>query len=68
MNEKILIVGGSSGLGKKLAELYAADGAQVGVIARRANLLEALRAAILSIFRSRRPTSIRMILKSSWEI
>lgn len=44
MNEKILIVGGSSGLGRKLAELYAAEGAQVGVIGRRANLLEDLRA------------------------
>jgi short-subunit dehydrogenase len=37
--KKILIVGGSSGLGKKLAELYAERGDKVGVIARRENLL-----------------------------
>jgi short-subunit dehydrogenase len=39
MSKKILIVGGSSGIGRRLAELYAAEGHEVGVIARRENLL-----------------------------
>lgn len=36
----ILIVGGTSGLGRKLAELYAAEGAIVGIVGRRKHLLE----------------------------
>jgi short-subunit dehydrogenase len=40
MQKKILIIGGSSGLGKRLAEMYATEGYQVGVIARRENLLQ----------------------------
>lgn len=43
MNKKILIIGGSSGLGKKLAELYAADGCQVGIVGRREYLLKEIR-------------------------
>ena len=39
MSKKILIVGASSGLGRQLAELYASNGYEVGVIARRENLL-----------------------------
>ena len=39
MSTKILIVGGSSGIGRRLAELYAAEGYKVGVIARREPLL-----------------------------
>jgi short-subunit dehydrogenase len=42
MSKKIVIVGGSSGLGRRLAELYAAEGFGVGVIARRENLLTSL--------------------------
>lgn len=42
MSKKIVIVGGSSGLGRRLAELYAAEGCNVGVIARRENLLTSL--------------------------
>ena len=40
MQKKILIVGGSSGLGKRLAEMYAAEGCRVGIVARRENLLK----------------------------
>jgi len=40
MSKNILIIGGSSGLGKRLAELYAAEGCKVGIIARRENLLK----------------------------
>lgn len=43
MNEKkIIIIGGSSGLGRHLAELYARNNLLVGVIARRAHLLKEL--------------------------
>ena len=40
MPKNILIVGGSSGLGKRLAELYVRDGCKVGIIARREALLK----------------------------
>jgi len=40
MTKKVLIVGGSSGLGKRLAELYVAEDCQVGIIGRRENLLK----------------------------
>lgn len=40
MYEKILIVGGSSGLGKRLAEIYASDGCKVIIAARREELLK----------------------------
>lgn len=42
MSKKIIIIGGSSGLGRRLAELYAVEGCTVGVIARRNNLLDEL--------------------------
>lgn len=40
MQQTILIVGGTSGLGRKLAELYAAEGATVAVVGRRKHLLD----------------------------
>ncbi len=39
MKKKVLVIGASSGIGKRIAELYAEDGCYVGIIARRANLL-----------------------------
>ena len=42
MSKKILIVGGSSGLGRELAKLYASKGCEVGVMSRRENLLTEL--------------------------
>src|SRR5436189_3491001 len=39
MNKKILIIGGTSGLGRKLAELYCRDNCMVGVVGRRKELL-----------------------------
>lgn len=42
MNPKILIVGGSSGLGRQLAISYARSGSVVGVLARREHLLDEL--------------------------
>jgi short-subunit dehydrogenase len=39
MQKNVLIVGASSGLGRRLAELYAGEGAKVGLIARREELL-----------------------------
>lgn len=38
--QTVLIIGGTSGLGRRLAELYAAEGNQVGIIGRRKHLLE----------------------------
>ena len=40
MPKSVLIVGGSSGLGKRLAELYVKENCKVGIIARRENLLK----------------------------
>ena len=37
--QKIIIVGATSGLGRRLAELYAEEGCHVGIIGRRENLL-----------------------------
>ena len=42
-NKKAIVVGGSSGLGRALALLLAAKGYEVGVTARRLDLLESLR-------------------------
>lgn len=39
MNRKILIIGGTSGLGRKLAELYCLDNCLVGIVGRREALL-----------------------------
>jgi short-subunit dehydrogenase len=49
MNKKVLIVGGSSGLGRQLAILYTQHGATVGVIARRDQLLAELKNEFPSI-------------------
>ncbi|MBL0234611.1 MAG: SDR family NAD(P)-dependent oxidoreductase [Chitinophagaceae bacterium] len=43
MTQKVLIIGGSSGLGRQLATLYASDSARVAVIARRGQLLTELK-------------------------
>jgi short-subunit dehydrogenase len=40
MQEKIIIVGATSGIGRKLAELYAETGHKVGITGRRIELLE----------------------------
>lgn len=39
-NNNIIIIGASSGIGRKMAEYYAINGAKVGIIARREHLLE----------------------------
>jgi short-subunit dehydrogenase len=39
MKKKVLVVGGTSGLGRKLAEIYAGEGCQVGIVGRREELL-----------------------------
>lgn len=39
MNKKILIIGGTSGLGRKLAELYCQDNCMVAIVGRRKELL-----------------------------
>lgn len=39
MSNNILVIGGTSGLGKELSILYAKKGCQVGIIGRRENLL-----------------------------
>lgn len=43
---KVFLTGASSGLGEALARRYAAAGATVGLVARRADLLDALRASL----------------------
>lgn len=43
MQQSVLIVGGTSGLGRRLAELYAAEDATVGIIGRRKHLLDEIR-------------------------
>ena len=43
MHERVIIVGGTSGIGRRLAELYAAKGCRVGVTGRRCSLLDELR-------------------------
>jgi short-subunit dehydrogenase len=42
MQQTILIVGGTSGLGRRLAELYYGDGYKIAVIGRRQHLLSTL--------------------------
>ncbi len=41
--KRIVVVGGSSGIGKRVAEMYAAEGNMVAVTGRRSELLEAIR-------------------------
>ena len=43
MPGKIIIIGATSGMGRRLAELYAEEGWDVGVTGRRQNLLEELK-------------------------
>jgi len=43
MSQKIIIVGASSGMGRKMAELYAEKGNRVGITGRRIELLEELK-------------------------
>jgi Short-chain dehydrogenases of various substrate specificities len=43
MQETILIVGATSGIGKKLCEMYAAEGHKIAATGRRLHLLEQLR-------------------------
>ena len=44
MNKKtIIIIGATSGIGRALYENYAADGNLIGIVGRRANLLDELR-------------------------
>jgi|KBSSwiS6_1023812.scaffolds.fasta_scaffold39440_1 short-subunit dehydrogenase len=40
MSTKVIIVGATSGIGRKLAELYAQKGYKVGITGRRTNLLD----------------------------
>jgi short-subunit dehydrogenase len=40
MSKNVLIVGASSGIGRRLAEFYAAEGNKVGILARREDLLK----------------------------
>lgn len=42
MSKKVIIIGASSGLGRRLAELYAEEGCTIGIMARRGNLLKEL--------------------------
>lgn len=43
MQETILIVGATSGIGKRLCELYVSEGNKVGIIGRRLHLLQDLK-------------------------
>jgi NADP-dependent 3-hydroxy acid dehydrogenase YdfG len=43
---KVFLTGASSGIGEALARHYAAGGATLGLVARRADLLEKLGAAL----------------------
>jgi short-subunit dehydrogenase len=40
MSQKVIIIGASSGIGKALALKYAQEGFEVGITARRRNLLQ----------------------------
>lgn len=44
--QRVFITGASSGIGAALAQQYAAQGAVLGLVARRADMLEALRASL----------------------
>ena len=41
--QNIIIIGATSGIGKALFEKYAADGNRIGIVGRRAHLLDELR-------------------------
>jgi short-subunit dehydrogenase len=49
LKKRILIIGGSSGLGRELAALYAKQGHEVAVLARRSQLLTELKTEFPSI-------------------
>ena len=40
---RIIIIGGTSGIGRKMAEMYAAEGNIVGITGRRNELLEEIK-------------------------
>ncbi|MBD0352839.1 MAG: SDR family NAD(P)-dependent oxidoreductase, partial [Flavisolibacter sp.] len=42
MPQKIIIIGATSGMGRRLAELYAQQGCMVGATGRRKELLDSL--------------------------
>jgi short-subunit dehydrogenase len=46
---KVIITGASSGIGESLAKHYAKSGVQLGLIARRADLLERLRTELVAL-------------------
>ena len=46
MSERVFITGASSGIGEALVRQYAAQGASVGLVARRADLLAAIAASL----------------------
>lgn len=43
MNKKVIIVGSTSGIGRKMAELYLEQGNSVGITGRRENLLQEIK-------------------------
>lgn len=43
ISKRILVIGASSGIGREIARLYAREGHRVGVMARRADMLEEVR-------------------------
>lgn len=47
--ERIIIIGGSSGMGRRLAELYAEDNCRVGITGRRESLLEEVKSKYPSL-------------------
>lgn len=46
MTQRVFITGASSGIGAALASFYAAQGAQLGLLGRRADALQAIRAGL----------------------
>ncbi|MCI5130691.1 MAG: SDR family NAD(P)-dependent oxidoreductase [Candidatus Electrothrix sp. EH2] len=44
--KKIIIIGASSGIGKELAKIFSSNGYEIGVVARKINLLEELKSEL----------------------